>query len=235
MGDNAKALIGLGIVVVLAVVAYLAFGDNGVMAACVVGIVGLVGIFFLQRAADKREAEQETAYLEETVGDTPAPASGGGGGGGGLPTWSAEPLAPWTPPEDSGSAAEEPAYASFDSGLDDDAEIDTSTLDELAGFDDLDAVAEVESHTVAVDGDTGVEYEEVVEAEVEAEPVRTSLFSAPAPIREDVHSDDDILEASHATELHLDESDGGGSAAAGGNAELAKLLAKVQSRLAAYE
>lgn len=228
MGDNAKALIGLGIVVVLAVVAYLAFGDNGILAAGVVAIVGLVAIYVMRRAADKREAEEETAYFEETVGETPAAPAGSTAGG--LPTWSAEPLAPWTPPEDTAPAHDEPAYT-FDSALDDDGEFDTSTLDELAGFDDLDAVAEVETQVVATDGDTGVEYEEVVEAEVEAEPVRTSLFSAPAPIREDVHSDDEILEASHATELHIGESGGG----AGGNAELAKLLAKVQSRLEAYQ
>ena len=47
-----------------------------------------------------------------------------------------------------------------------------------------------------------------------------------APINEDVSSADDIMAASQATELQVEEDD---------NSELAKLLAKVQARLAAYE
>ena len=50
-----------------------------------------------------------------------------------------------------------------------------------------------------------------------------------APIDEAVSSADDIMAASEATELHIDDG------SSGGDGELAKLLAKVQERLAAYE
>lgn len=226
MGDNAKALIGLGIVVVLAAVAYLVAGDNGIIAAGIVLIVGLIGIFVLTKRGGGSSTSDQYEYEDADEADAPAASTGGAstGSGGGLPTWSAEPLATWSPPED-GADEPEPAYASFDDDL------DTSTFDELASFDDVDAVAEVDTYETITDDGTDVEYEEVVEAEVEPEPVKTSLFSAPAPIREDVHSDEEILEASHATELHVPDAGAGG----GDNAELAKLLAKVQSRLAAYE
>jgi len=221
VGDNAKALIGLGIVVVLAAVAYLVAGDNGIIAAGIVLIVGLIGIFVLtKRNGGGGSSSDEYEY--EDADDDVAPTATATGSGGGLPTWSAEPLATWSPPEDDGAVDEpEPVYASFD---DDD---DLATFDELAAFDDVDAVAEVDTYETVTDDGTDVEYEEVIEAEVEPEPVKTSLFSAPAPIREDLSSDEDILEASHATELHVPDG--------GENTELAKLLAKVQSRLAAYE
>ncbi len=219
MGDNAKALIGLGIVVVLAAVAYLVAGDNGIIAAGLVLIVGLVGVFVLMKRGGGGTSDDEYEYEDDD--EQEAPSSSATGTGGGLPTWSAEPLATWSPPEDGSDEEAEPAYASFDDDL------DTSTFDELAAFDDVDAIAEVDTYETVTDDGTDVEYEEVVEAEVEPEPVKTSLFSAPAPIREDLNSDEEILEASHATELHVADS--------GENTELAKLLAKVQSRLAAYE
>jgi hypothetical protein len=54
-----------------------------------------------------------------------------------------------------------------------------------------------------------------------------SFSSAPSPINEAaVQTDDDIMAASQATELQVD---------AGADSELARLLAKVQQRLAAYE
>ena len=230
MGDNAKALIGLGIVVVLAAVAYLVAGDNGIIAAGIVLIVGLVGVFVLMKkgggSGGGGGSKSDEYEYQDDDDEYEAPAATATGSGGGLPTWSAEPLATWSPPEDEGAdvAADdesEPAYASFD---DDD---DLATFDELAAFDDVDAVAEVDTYETVADDGTDVEYEEVIEAEVEPEPVKTSLFSAPAPIREDLSSDEDILEASHATELHVPDG--------GENTELAKLLAKVQSRLAAYE
>ena len=77
----------------------------------------------------------------------------------------------------------------------------------------------------------------IEEAQVD-EPVAnvTSLFGGggrPAPINEEVSTADEIMEASKATELHLGED--AGPAAGDDNSELAKLLAKVQARLAAYE
>jgi hypothetical protein len=53
-----------------------------------------------------------------------------------------------------------------------------------------------------------------------------SFGSAPPIINEDVTTADDIMAASHATELDEEATD---------DSELAKLLAKVQARLAAYE
>lgn len=234
MGDNTKPLIGLGIVVVLALVAYLAFGDNGAWAAALVAVVGIVAVYLYQRSLTSREADEDDFYQTEDEAEAPAAPSSEGG----LPTWSPEPLATWTPPAEAEEDRDtDTGYVSFDEGYGEE-ELDTSALDEFAGFDDLDTLTEAEEHTSLTEIDTGTDYEVEPEPEVEAAPARTSLFSAPAPIREDVHSDDDILEASHATELHLADGDGGSSdsgGGAGGNAELAKLLAKVQSRLAAYE
>ena len=67
----------------------------------------------------------------------------------------------------------------------------------------------------------------------ERDTLATPDFDSPAPvgdplspINEAVSSADDIMAASQATELQVEEDD---------NSELAKLLAKVQARLAAYE
>lgn len=87
---------------------------------------------------------------------------------------------------------------------------DTNPLDEIARLDEVDVIAEFERLD-----------------EQEAKP-STSLFDVGhvAPINEDVASADDIMAASQATELQVESED---------NSELAKLLAKVQARLAAYE
>lgn len=63
--------------------------------------------------------------------------------------------------------------------------------------------------------------------EPEPAPLATQTLEPPAPIDETVRSEDDILAASKATELSI--------AASEGDSELAKLLSKVQDRLAAYE
>lgn len=66
------------------------------------------------------------------------------------------------------------------------------------------------------------------EPAAEPEPLGAFSFgSAPKVINEDVSTADEIMAASAATELHVDE--------AAENSELAKLLAKVQARLSAYE
>lgn len=78
----------------------------------------------------------------------------------------------------------------------------------------------------------GPEPEPAPRDEAEADPVPAhvatqTLEPPPAPIDETVRSEDDILAASKATELSIAETEG--------DSELAKLLSKVQDRLAAYE
>lgn len=93
--------------------------------------------------------------------------------------------------------------------------VDTNPLDELTDLDQVDVIAEVQRLD-------------------EREAPRTSMFDVPAPVfepvatpvNEAVSTADDIMAASHATELQVHQDD---------NSELAKLLAKVQARLAAYE
>lgn len=80
-------------------------------------------------------------------------------------------------------------------------------LDDLDRLDEVDVVAEVERLDSAGAAST-------IEPPVES------------PINEEVESPDDIMAASEATELTIGTSD---------NTELAKLLAKVQERLSAYE
>jgi hypothetical protein len=69
--------------------------------------------------------------------------------------------------------------------------------------------------------------EETAPDEADEIAFASSLISS--PINEDVASADDIMAASEATELHIPDAD------EGDDSELAKLLAKVQARLAAYE
>lgn len=90
---------------------------------------------------------------------------------------------------------------------------DSNPLDDLARLDDIDVIAE---------------FERLDERETPARPGFDSLppLDALLPINEAVSSADDIMAASQATELQVEEDD---------NSELAKLLAKVQARLAAYE
>ncbi len=121
-------------------------------------------------------------------------------------------------------------------------------LDNLDQLDDIDPIAEVE-RLDALDeeefdalGGLDLEEDDVValetgDEEADDEPAAAdsgassggafSFTSAPMVINEDVESADDIMAASHATELELDED--------AADSELAKLLAKVQARLAAYE
>jgi hypothetical protein len=113
-----------------------------------------------------------------------------------------------------------------------DLSLERNPLDDLKRLDEVDVMAEVERLEAR---SSGLEVTEPQQARPEPaqpraprpEPAEsTSLFSVPAPINEDVSSDDDIIAASQATELTVTRT---------GNAELAKLLAKVQARLAAYD
>jgi hypothetical protein len=111
-------------------------------------------------------------------------------------------------------ATDEQSWADGSTWDDSAVSVDTNPLDELARLDEIDVIAE---------------FERLDEREAPA----TSMFDVPAPvlepvtpINEAVSTADDIMAASQATELHVEEDD---------NSELAKLLAKVQARLAAYE
>jgi hypothetical protein len=113
--------------------------------------------------------------------------------------------------------AEPNAWADGSTWDDSGVATDRNPLDDLARLDDVDVIAEFER----LDGR---------EPPAASSPT-TSMFDVPAPvfeppINEDVSSAEDIMAASQATELHVVEED---------NSELAKLLAKVQARLAAYE
>lgn len=170
--------------------------------------------------------------------------------GGGLPTWSGPDTS--AADDDIAVVADEPAadWDTWDSEWAGDGDTDTLTddatnpLDNLDQLDDIDPIAEVE-RLDALDEDEfdalgGLDLEEedlvVIDAEDDAPAAADagassggafSFTAAPAVINEDVESADDIMAASQATELELDED--------AADSELAKLLAKVQARLAAYE
>jgi hypothetical protein len=104
--------------------------------------------------------------------------------------------------------------------------VDTNPLDEIKALDDVDVIAEFERLEAR---ETLAEPEFEVESLAPPADASTDVLDELAiPINEDVSSADDILAASQATELHMTEDNGE-------NSELAKLLAKVQARLAAYE
>jgi hypothetical protein len=235
VGRQAKTGIGLAIVVLLAL---LAWSQAGVLAGVGVLVIGVIlAVLVLRRTAGSassgtreksRRRKKDDSFLEASLGTTDAPTTTEAPG---LQPWSPpEGLQPWTPPEDLAEA--EPlvdrreSTSSWDDG---EAAVDTvNPLDDLERLDDVDVIAEVERIEAREAGSVTeieeVEYEPEPAAEPEVEP-SGGLFSVPAPIKEDVRSDDEIMAASQATELSV----------ADDNSELAKLLAKVQARLAAYE
>ncbi len=196
------------------------------------------------------------ALIEGGTSDTktkPRPAAATPPPGGGLPTWSGPDVSAG---DDIEVVDETPAadWDTWDSEWAGEADGDTLTedaanpLDNLDQLDDIDPIAEVE-RLDALDeeefdalGGLDLEEDDVValetgDEEADDEPAAAdsgassggafSFTSAPMVINEDVESADDIMAASHATELELDED--------AADSELAKLLAKVQARLAAYE
>ncbi len=119
----------------------------------------------------------------------------------------AEPASPWA---DGGSWGEGGRTA------------ERNPLDELVGLDEVDVVAEVER--LEAGGPRAFERDlDQIDDGVLADVVPFEKHR----VNEEVASPDDILAASHATELAVE-----GPA---DNSELARLLAKVQARLAAYE
>ncbi len=120
----------------------------------------------------------------------------------------AEPDNPWATTDLPESRPTTPAApAAWDEPSDD-------LLDDLDPLDDLDRLDEA---------DVAAEVGRLDDVDVVAEVER---IDNAAVINEEVESSDDILAASEATQLTI---------GAGDNTELAKLLAKVQERLTAYE
>ena len=232
VGRQAKTGIGLAVVVVLAL---LAFWQVSALAGVGVLIVGvLAAVVILRRTADvapsgRTRRKKDDSFLEASIGGlevkepiTDSPT---------LQPWSPpEGLQPWSPPDD--LAPEAPAEGDLVDELVEPQELverptGSSSWEDAglaAAIADVDVIAEVERIEAREFG--GVDVDEVEVEEVDADPQpSTGLFSVPAPINEDVQSDDEIMAASQATELTVAED----------NSELAKLLAKVQARLAAYE
>jgi hypothetical protein len=115
---------------------------------------------------------------------------------------------------DETATADESAWADGSTWNDAGIATDTNPLDDLARLDEVDVIAE---------------FERLDERDTLATPDFDSsavLGEALAPINEAVSAADAIKAASQATELQVEQDD---------NSELAKLLAKVQARLAAYE
>lgn len=215
MLKNTRVVILLG--VILAVLGVLLLTQEDVriwgVVLIVIAVLGTAGLVYTNR-------EEQDDFLEapDEPQERPTRPSASTTTAEPLATWSAEPLATWSPPEEAGEAtvAEDDTFGD-------------SALEELEALEDLDPIAEVERlEEEAGDLETLEPYEaefESVEVEEDVEEVEEGDLLA--PIDEDVESADDIMKASAATELK--------GPVAGENSELAKLLAKVQSRLAAYE
>ncbi|MCC5952066.1 MAG: hypothetical protein JJU45_08210 [Acidimicrobiia bacterium] len=246
----------IGGVVGVAVAAVLLVLDLPLVAIAVL-VVG-AGLYIFLRQRELRAEGALLADLDDDVFAEPAEDAAQEGlstwsldaPSDGLDTWDpsgaeAEPLGTWSPD----SASTEEPLASF-GGLDEfgglgDAPteggtdlLDGSDLFDSAGLDTFEPEAPAATEELPdpfADGgsllDLDAEFETEFGTDTETEPAAGpsgGLFSVPAPIDETVESDDDIMRASEATELAIDD-DGGD------DSELAKLLLKVQARLAAYE
>jgi hypothetical protein len=186
-------------------------------------IAALIGVFLLrQTSSDDDEffeapdeadtAPRASAAATDTLA-TWEPAEG-------LATWEpSEGLATWEPPEAAEAELEPPEPLEPVGAFAEEEPLDALDLEEIEHIDEF-VEAEAEQHAPS--------FTEVDEVEVEAD---SGLRSSVIEEIEAVQNDDDILKASHATELSVTAP----AAAGGDNSELAKLLAKVQSRLAAYE
>lgn len=116
------------------------------------------------------------------------------------------------------------------------ADEERNPLDDLAGLDELDPIAEVErleaEHGTIPTADDHAFFDDFHELEALLAASEEGLAFEAQMVDEQVASSDDILAASEATALVIDadaETDPEDTS------ELAKLLAKVQARLAAYD
>jgi hypothetical protein len=241
VSNESKVLIGVGGVIVVALLVAVA---TNVTLGLVVAALGLIGAFVVLRRetatgdpfADARTQADETQVGNITPNQPLAPWSPDGG----LNAWTppvsltglpdappASPVPPVeAPPEE--PVAEPTSTWSNEWNNNDDSwqsptytaepapSTDTNPLDELQGLDTLDPIAEVER----------IEARATEEPPAEPAPSGFSFSGVSRPVNEDVSGADDIMAASEATELHL---------AGGEQTELQKLLAKVQIRLSAYE
>jgi hypothetical protein len=254
---ESKILIGVGAVVVVGLL--LALTTSATLGLVVVA-AGLIGAFVAMRvrqpdnddpfAAARTEAD-ETQVGNLTPNQPLAPWSPDGG----LNAWTppvsltgvpdAPPLAPAAPidaPVDelveestpwSNEWSNDDSWQSTTSYVSDSSTgtgTETNPLDDLAGLEGLDPIAEVERIEARSTDEPAPEPASTegafsfggVSHPAEAAVVDLHGIS----VNEDVAGADDIMAASQATELHL---------ADGEQTELQKLLAKVQIRLSAYE
>lgn len=220
-----KVIVAIVLAVVLAIAGFVAIGP---IAGVAVIVIGGAGVFFLIRqegATLERpgRARDDDDFLEADDDTRPA-----GGASDGLPSWDASAdtdaptLSTWQPTADAeplGTWEPEPAGEGLGT-WDPTAATDEGTSDLGGGL----GTWEPEAETISLD-------EPVVD---EAEEIALASSLVSSPINEDVASADDIMAASQATEVHFDDGEAD-SGSDGDNSELARLLAKVQERLAAYE
>lgn len=225
-----KVIVALVVALLLAVGAFVAFSP---VVGLLVLVLGAGAVFFLLRqegapaARPRRGRDQEFLEADDApvAEDTSLSATP-------LSTWApettdAEPLSAWSP----GTLDAEPLSAwSPDTVEAEPLEAwDADTLDTLDTWDtETLETWESEPLTTWDEAPTEVAAEPVVD---EAEEIAFASSLISSPINEDVASADDIMAASEATELHI----AGEEESGGEDSELARLLAKVQARLAAYE
>lgn len=185
------------------------------------------GLYLLRRESADEGDFFETPKGERAEPDEPA-ASTATATAEPLATWdpSEGGLATWTPPEED----EAPAASTTFVEEEEEEPLDVLDLEELEPIDEFveaEAAEQAEPDIAVIEEEVDVEVD--VEVDEEPELVGAEAHATVIDEIEDVHSDDDIMKASHATELSVTAPE------ASDNSELAKLLAKVQSRLAAYE
>ncbi len=244
MGNNPKVMIGLAVLGVLGVLLIVS-GNAAVGAGALV--LAVAGAVFLMRsgggsddfleAPERRPARTKTKVAEpEEAEEEWEPVAADDDDAAPLPSWGGgEPLAAWTPPEDEAEEEEaeeewyeEAAVDEFgDLTFEEEEEAEAEEYEPLPTF-EFEPLAEPEEEAIELD------FEPLPEPEPEPEPVaeapKAFSFGNNSLIKEieDVHTADDIMKSSAATELAL-------SSDKGDNSELARLLAKVQNRLAAYD
>ncbi len=239
MVKNAKTLTAAGLVVVIGIV-LMVVGLK--IPGLIVAVLGIVGLFLVMRApaeelseapepAPRPSAKASTAVIEEEVDEIELTEEPDG-------SWDLEETSSWdveATTDDGDVVWEAGGTDTWEAEATDDGEVTweaetTDTWEAETGTEDSDSWGTETTDTW--EAETGTEDDDVWGAEEVAETSSgaSGLFSVASPIDENVESADDIMAASQATELHVEEEDTGGD-----NSELAKLLAKVQSRLAAYE